>query len=73
MADFWPPHLSQIGDTEPHEDARGYRVLHEFIKMHKNAGTIPREWDFVAVLSAVVIDLEERLIQMQRRLNELDG
>ena len=70
MADLWGPH-EPAWQGDPPPEYRSAEALHKLIALHKKDGTKPTEWDMISALSGALIDLEIRVVQMKRRLDEL--
>ncbi|MCP2293971.1 hypothetical protein APR11_000375 [Nocardia amikacinitolerans] len=73
MTAFWPESEPKW-TGEPPEEMRASRLLHAYYEDLK-AGRQPQPTaiDVLAHLGGTIVDLEERLVQMQRRLNELSN
>jgi hypothetical protein len=71
--DFWPAYEPARNTEAIPPEFRVTRMLNEFIDSHKADGTTPTQRDVVSLLSGAIIDIEERLVHMQRRLIELQG
>ncbi|AWY04704.1 hypothetical protein PBI_EBERT_36 [Gordonia phage Ebert] len=69
MTDFWPDHEPQWNGAPP-EEMRGSAVIYAFVEELKTRNTAVTAQEVLAVLSGVIVDLEERLVQMRRQLNE---
>ena len=70
---FWPAHEESRGGTEPTDEFTVAQSLHKFTEAHKKDGTKPSEWNMISLLCGYVIELEEKMVHMQRRLIELHG
>ena len=57
----------------PSDEYTVVRSLKTFTQAHKDAGTTPSEWDMISLLVGYVVELEEKLVHIQRRLIELHG
>lgn len=69
MAAFWPEHDPE-GMNGP-DEMRGEGVLTAFYEDVKAGRKNLTALEVCAVLGGVIIDMEGRMVQMQRRLNEL--
>lgn len=69
MAAFWPEH-DPAGMNGP-DEMRGEAVLKAFLEDVKAGRTAITAQEVAAILGGVIVDLEGRMVQMQRRLNEL--
>ncbi|WP_216915251.1 hypothetical protein [Nocardia noduli] len=71
MAAFWPEHDPE-GTNGP-DERRGEEVLKAFNEEVKAGRKAFTAQEVYAILGGVIVDLEARMIQMQRRLNEIDS
>ncbi|AMS02778.1 hypothetical protein SEA_YEEZY_33 [Gordonia phage Yeezy] len=69
MTDFWPEHEPRWNGAPP-EEMRGSAVLHAFAEELKSRNTAVTAQEVLAVLGGVIVDLEERLVQIRRQLND---
>ena len=69
MAAFWPEHDPK-GMNGP-DEMRGENVLRVFADEVEAGRKSFTAQEVYAILGGVIVDLEGRMVQMQRRLNEL--
>jgi hypothetical protein len=69
MAALWPEH-DPAGMNGP-DEMRGEAVLRAFTEEVKAGRKAFTAQEVYAILGGVIVDLEGRMVQMQRRLNEL--
>ncbi len=69
---FWPEH-EPARSGEPSDEFTVAQSLHTFTERHKRDGTKPSERDLISLLCGYVLELEEKMVHMQRRLIELHG
>jgi hypothetical protein len=67
---FWPEH-EPPWNGEPPEEMRLAKTLMDFVNAYKKDGTTPTYKEMISLFGGALIDMEERMVQMQRRLNEL--
>ncbi len=70
---FWPAHEELRGGSKPPDEYTVAQSLHTYTELHKKDGTKPSEWDMISLLCGYVVELEEKMVHMQRRLIELQG
>lgn len=70
MTAFWPEHEPKWKNGESAEEMRGAAVVDSFRQVLEERGTAATAQEVLAVLGGVIIDLEERLVQIRRELNE---
>lgn len=70
MTAFWPEHEPMWKNSEPPEEMRGAAVVNSFRQVLEERGTAVTAQEVLAILGGVIIDLEERLVQIRRELNE---
>jgi hypothetical protein len=69
MAAFWPEHDPE-GMNGP-DEMRGENLLRVFADEVEAGRKSFTAQEVYAILGGVIVDLEGRMVQMQRRLNEL--
>ncbi len=70
MTAFWPEHEPNWENGKPPEEMRGAAVVDSFRQVLKERSTAVTAQEVFAVLGGVIIDLEERLVQIKRQLDE---
>jgi hypothetical protein len=71
---FWPAHDDRRpAGVAPTDEYTVAQSLYGFTEAHKRDGTTPDPWTMISLLSGYIVELEEKMVHMQKRLIELHG